>query len=248
MSLCAISASALLFICTIIILRIIHVLPATKFHDSNENGDGNGNGDMTKRSSPSATALLKDPTNKKLMILLGSGGHTGEMIRILSQFDNSILNEFKKDYVISSGDKTSILKIQEFQDIITKNNDTASNNSEYTIVPRARNVGESLFLSILHTLQSIIATFKILLNKKLQNKLPDILLLNGPGTSVPLGYILFLFKIFGLSNSKIVYIESLARVKKLSLSGKLLKPISDRFIVQWEYLNVGRAEYYGILV
>jgi beta-1,4-N-acetylglucosaminyltransferase len=53
-----------------------------------------------------------------------------------------------------------------------------------------------------------------------------------------------------------VYIESWARVKTLSLSGKILKPLVDRFVVQWETLQKkvgekergGRAEYVGVLV
>jgi beta-1,4-N-acetylglucosaminyltransferase len=47
-----------------------------------------------------------------------------------------------------------------------------------------------------------------------------------------------------------VYVESFARVKTLSLSGKLLYPFVDRFIVQWPGLKEKwtRAEYLGVLV
>lgn len=55
---------------------------------------------------------------------------------------------------------------------------------------------------------------------------------------------------FGLAHSKFIYVESLARVNQLSLSGRLLRPISDRFIVQWKQLadRYPGVEYYGILV
>ena len=45
-------------------------------------------------------------------------------------------------------------------------------------------------------------------------------------------------------------VRSFARVKTLSLSGKLLLRVVDRFLVQWEELEGagGRAEYWGILV
>lgn len=37
----------------------------------------------------------------------------------------------------------------------------------------------------------------------------------------------------GLRYTKIVYVESFARVKSLSLTGKLLRPLVDTFVVQW---------------
>ena len=49
---------------------------------------------------------------------------------------------------------------------------------------------------------------------------------------------------------EIIYIESFARVYNLSLTGKLLYPFVDRFLVQWPELSnrLQRAEYRGILV
>lgn len=75
----------------------------------------------------------------------------------------------------------------------------------------------------------------------------DLLLLNGPGTCFVLclavymnkvasffpqydtGLCLVTIKFLGLSASKIIYVESFARVKKLSLSGRLLLPLVDRY-------------------
>ena len=46
--------------------------------------------------------------------------------------------------------------------------------------------------------------------------------------------------------SKLLYVESFCRVKSLSLTGKLLKPIVDKFIVQWPDLATDRkTEYFG---
>jgi len=36
-----------------------------------------------------------------------------------------------------------------------------------------------------------------------------------------------------MSYTRIIYVESFARVKSLSLSGKLLRPFVDKFVVQW---------------
>ncbi|KAJ3193956.1 UDP-N-acetylglucosamine transferase subunit [Irineochytrium annulatum] len=45
----------------------------------------------------------------------------------------------------------------------------------------------------------------------------------------------------------IIFIESFTRVEELSLSGKLVYSIADRFIVPWEKLKIKypRAEYIG---
>jgi beta-1,4-N-acetylglucosaminyltransferase len=63
---------------------------------------------------------------------------------------------------------------------------------------------------------------------------------------------------FGLSHSKVIYVESFARVKSLSLSAKLLKPFVDTFVVQWPQAGpeteagspaeTGHVKYKGWLV
>lgn len=40
-------------------------------------------------------------------------------------------------------------------------------------------------------------------------------------------------QILGLSYTRIIYVESFARVSTLSLSGKLVRPFVDTFVVQW---------------
>ena len=48
---------------------------------------------------------------------------------------------------------------------------------------------------------------------------------------------------------KLVFVESFCRVKSLSLSGRLLYPLADEFIVSWEALTdrYSRAKYLGVL-
>jgi beta-1,4-N-acetylglucosaminyltransferase len=67
------------------------------------------------------------------------------------------------------------------------------------------------------------------------------------GTCVPICFVAFFYNVLGISRTKIIYVESFCRVKKLSLSGKLLYYIADKFIVQWPGLLVPypRAEYLG---
>ena len=50
-----------------------------------------------------------------------------------------------------------------------------------------------------------------------------------------------------LKRKKIIYIESFARVDKKSLTGRLVYPFADLFLVQWEPMLkcYPKAEYVG---
>ena len=87
---------------------------------------------------------------------------------------------------------------------------------------------------------------------------PDLILTNGPATAAILVVASVFLRFLGLQGEngggqmRTVYVESWARVKKLSLSGRLLCWVVDRVLVQWEQLQgagVGkRAEFKGVLV
>jgi len=77
----------------------------------------------------------------------------------------------------------------------------------------------------------------------------DILLINGPGTCVVLCLVSYIRRVLGMRFTRIIYVESFARVKSLSLSGKLLRRVVDVFVVQWpEAGGKGRKVYKGWLV
>ena len=50
-----------------------------------------------------------------------------------------------------------------------------------------------------------------------------------------------------LRGGKVIYIESFARVNKKSLTGRLVYPFADLFIVQWETMQqlYPKAKFYG---
>ena len=60
---------------------------------------------------------------------------------------------------------------------------------------------------------------------------PDYIITTGAHTAGP---ICCLGKIFG---SKIIYIETFANMNTKTITGKLLYPIADKFIVQWESMK-----------
>ncbi len=64
--------------------------------------------------------------------------------------------------------------------------------------------------------------------KILNSEKPDVIITTGALLSYP-------FCLIGkLNKSKIIYIESFARVNKKSLTGRLVYPFADLFIVQWK--------------
>jgi len=64
--------------------------------------------------------------------------------------------------------------------------------------------------------------------KILHKENPDLLISSGAAVAVPFFY---LAKLMG---KKLMYIEIYDRIDKPSLTGKLVYPIVDRFIVQWD--------------
>ena len=171
------------------------------------------------------------------MVVLGSGGHTMEMLRLLSGMD--LVNFSQRVYVTADADAMSIKKITTFEQ--------SHGNGEPLIkkIPRARQVLESYVSAVLSTLIAIFYTFPITFNT-----LPDLLLCNGPGTCIPLCFWCFVLKFFWIKDVNIVYVESICRVKTLSLSALILYFIADHILVQWPQLQKAypRTEYIGRVI
>jgi len=67
---------------------------------------------------------------------------------------------------------------------------------------------------------------------------PDLLICNGPGTCLPVVICVFMGRVLGcFGEGKVVFCESFCRVKTISLTGRLIYPIVDRFVVHWEELQ-----------
>lgn len=209
---------------TVLLLRLIYILPCL----------GTPRDAIFTKSDSSTSS---SPPQVSVMILLGSGGHTGEMMRMVEKLD---VSRYKRTWLVSSGDTTSLKRAQEYEE------KAQSGKPTFASLYRARQVGEPFVSSVVSTVRSFVSVVLFLQNLPK----PDILLVNGPGTCVPVAYVLFVMKYLGLCNTKIIYVESLARVSTLSLSGRLIMPIANRFIVQWKTLarQYRRAEYHGILV
>ena len=67
--------------------------------------------------------------------------------------------------------------------------------------------------------------------KILRRERPDLIISSGAAVAVPFFY---LGKLFG---AKLVYIEVFDRIDKPTMTGKMVYPIVDKFIVQWEEMK-----------
>ena len=67
--------------------------------------------------------------------------------------------------------------------------------------------------------------------KVLKKERPNIIISSGAAVAVPFFYI---GKILG---AKTIYIEVFDRIDKPTLTGKLVYPVTDKFIVQWEEMK-----------
>ena len=174
-------------------------------------------------------------SKKSIMIILGSGGHTGEILLMIQKLD---FNKFSSCYFVSShNDKNSENKAKESIQI----NKYKNTKFYFLKIYRARNVGQSFISSIPTTLYALFQSFFILIKYR-----PNMVVTNGPGVAFPIlfiGYILR--KLMILCEFKIMFIESYCRTKSISLCGKIVEPFCDRFIVLWKNLETKKREYLG---
>ncbi|EDO16664.1 hypothetical protein Kpol_1052p11 [Vanderwaltozyma polyspora DSM 70294] len=230
-------ASLFLVVVAFFIVRLVTILPIFRTYE--------------KQSHVRQTqALLNKYKNfggqLHVFVFLGSGGHTGELLIILKNYKNILLSSGNTIHVGYS-DVDSYNKFKE----LAKSYDC---KVKYYRFVKAREVGASKLTSIKSILMTLIKSFGYVFEiRQAMKNTPHLVLFNGPGTCCILA---LWFKLLELifpfsSSSNIVYIESLARINSLSLTGKVLYWIADEFIVQWEELKEklgDRVKYFGILV
>lgn len=164
--------------------------------------------------------IRKHVGSAKTLIVLGSGGHTTEMFKILHELNK--VNYTPRIYVAADSDQSSHSKVTEFE--------ATSIDYKFIKIFRSRNVGQSYFSSVFTTLQAIMFSIPMIYREK-----PDLVMCNGPGTCVPICLIAFLFRVVCINtNCRIVFVESFCRIKSLSLTGRILIWFADLFVVHWQ--------------
>lgn len=146
----------------------------------------------------------------KICLVCASGGHLIEMLRLNDAFDqyDSFLVTYKGEFL---NIPKNVKNVYYIRNILVNR-------------VQARRIKKS-FLLILQTLISAVKQIEILLVEN-----PDVIISTGSEIAIPIFYI---SKILG---KRIIFIESLCRIDDLSGTGKIVKPISDIFLVQWSIL------------
>lgn len=181
------------------------------------------------------------------LIVCGSGGHTGEMIRMLSR---SIQHEAlaHRRWAVGRGDELSFSKVIDFETRLSMN--FASKGWEpgtFDIMsfPRARAVHQSWLTTPFTAVLCVVEIIRILLEqpsgKSIDFAYPGVVVSDGPGSGFLFILVAHILKVLQLVPSdymQTIFIESWARVGRLSLSGRLadLLGIADMFIVHYRPL------------
>lgn len=245
-SLLLLSFTALLILFTTAFLRLLFILPAFNHQPPKPR----------KRNDPSHPIHL--------LVVLGSGGHTAEMLSMLSNPHFSSETYTHRSYVISEGDAFSAGKALEFEEGLMARQEQPSTRKEgervgcsVHTVPRARQIHQSLFTTPLTSLRCLVASISLL--RSHHRGKPDLILTNGPATaliiiiaSLMLEYFSFLGRWDnGSGRTRSIYVESWARVRRPSLSCWIIVKLGlcNQVLVQWPQLEeAGWGKYRGVLV
>lgn len=165
--------------------------------------------------------IKKSTTRFRTLIVIGSGGHTAEMLRLMNEINK--LKFTPRQYILADTDTTSHIQVE-----------SNERGTDWYIanIPRSRHVNQSYFSSIGSTIYSVVMTIPVVISFK-----PDLVLCNGPGTCVPVCFVAFMMKLFHYADTSIIFVESFCRVRTLSLTGKLMLFFANLIIVQWPELK-----------
>eukprot|EP01054_Gregarina_sp_Poly1_P004161 Gregarina_sp_Poly_1__4160@NODE_2277_length_2368_cov_81_178618_g1457_i0_p2_GENE_NODE_2277_length_2368_cov_81_178618_g1457_i0NODE_2277_length_2368_cov_81_178618_g1457_i0_p2_ORF_typecomplete_len198_score7_82Alg14/PF08660_11/9e37Glycos_transf_N/PF04413_16/0_16_NODE_2277_length_2368_cov_81_178618_g1457_i017342327 len=160
------------------------------------------------------------PTGKSLWIVLGSGGHTTEMLHLIKGLD---LRYTKVVFVLAETDQHSQSLAVAALGKTCADVNVISQKAIFHRIRRIREVRESFWVTPLNTLIAV----RHLLPAMWWHP-PSALLLNGPGTCLSVVGSSLLYEIFLGFYIPLIYVESFCRTKNLSYTGKILFLLVDR--------------------
>lgn len=201
MSILLTCAAIVCFLSCFFICRAIGVIVTIALQRRQRDGENNNKNSPLSSCSSSSSSCSRPI---RTLVILGSGGHTAEMLSILNGVNRQ---QFDLHFIRAATDTTSEARVRKVEDAmrmsqlqdVTRSMAKETNHSMlarkeqelifYTI-PRSREVGQSYLTSIRTTLIALFASVSIILNMN-----PEVILCNGPGTGVPLCVVAFLAKV-----------------------------------------------------
>ena len=143
----------------------------------------------------------------KLLVVLGEGGHTKEMLELV----DSLGPRYRYVYLLVKGDELSQHRIR-------------LPGAVYR-VQRPRYKVHNVIMDSAKTVVCAAQALWVLMRER-----PRAVVTCGPGVAVP---VCLLAKLLGIA---VVFIETGSRVRRLSTTGRTLYRFADLFLVQWSEL------------
>lgn len=164
---------------------------------------GRGSAQTSTRLSGSNAGTAKHRSHT-VAVFLGSGGHTTELLQLVSALPTQRYT--RRIYLVSSGDRFSLEKAKELEKKLsssTSNSDSQHPPDAKVIqIPRARNVHQSFLTTPLTLAKSIafcvdhVSLRPLLRRVRGEDRiLADVILMNGPGTCVPIVAAVYLLRV-----------------------------------------------------
>lgn len=182
-------AAALLVLAVLLSLRVWWILPARK-----------------SRTKSRVAAITKPQDPWTVGVFLGSGGHTTELLQLVSALPTERYTQ--RIYLLSSGDRFSLHKAQDLERTLSCGS-TDKPMAKTIQIPRARKVHQRFLTTPLTLARSVLfcidhIAIRPLLRKSVGSSdkrqsskgiLADVLLMNGPGTCVPIVASVYLLRV-----------------------------------------------------
>ncbi|RYO96424.1 hypothetical protein DL764_007472 [Monosporascus ibericus] len=208
-------------------------------------------------SSATARKRLNEPELLFFMFIMGSGGHSSEMLSMIESSIDTEIGMFRR-YIVNEEDVMTRERIIALEDRIGRRFARINANPgvfDIMEIKRARMVHQSWLStpisaakSIWSILQAIFAMDGIAMDAGTDPdwRFPGAVATNGPGTGFLFLAIIHLLKMVRFlpeNRFNTMFVESFARVRSLSFTGKLIHwtNVADVFVVQHEKL----AHRYG---
>jgi len=191
------------------------------------------------RSLARGCAARALPAPRRLLAVFGSGGHTKELLSVLRALPAALASP--RAYILADTDVTSLPSALALGAL-------ARTDAVHRIA-RAREVGQPALAAAWGTLRGFVHALLVVHAEQ-----PRLLLVNGPGTCIPVCAAAVLLRALGLAprDLTIVFVESVCRVDSLSVSGQAAYwlGLSDIVAVQWRQLQerYRGTQYVGLQV
>ncbi|KAM3435486.1 hypothetical protein NHJ13734_005522 [Beauveria thailandica] len=191
-------------------------------------------------SPPLAGAAPPQRRDDYRLFVLGSGGHTREMLMMMDDGTCDFRRSHRR-YLVTRGDATSLHHLHAYEAALTAlcaARQTETGTYDVVHVTRARRVHQSLLTTPFSALRSVLDIVPALLARPEDSRrYPSLVFSNGPATGFFVAAVIYALKLAGAvpaESMRFVYVESWARISTLSLTGKLLHytGLADFFAVQ----------------